>query len=140
MPSPLGLVPVLHAASAWYMAGVIWFVQLVHYPSFGWMPPAAVPAYQQRNTRFTGVVVGPPMLIELGAAGWLLVADPRPLTALGAALLALIWISTALLQVPAHGRLARRFEPAVHRRLVRTNWIRTVGWTVRAIIAASLLR
>ncbi|MEQ1727476.1 MAG: hypothetical protein ABL982_03770 [Vicinamibacterales bacterium] len=63
-------------------------------------------------------------------ADWLAVA--------GAVLLAIIWASTALLQVPAHNRLERGFDADVHRRLVRTNWIRTVCWTARVVVALTM--
>ena len=46
-------------------------------------------------------------------------------------LLAVIWISTAAVQVPLHGRLEREFTPEAHRMLVRTNWVRTAAWTAR---------
>jgi hypothetical protein len=38
------------------------------------------------------------------------------------------------LQVPLHTRLARGFDPAAHRQLVRTNWLRTLAWTLRALL------
>jgi hypothetical protein len=57
----------------------------------------------------------------------------------GLGLLLLIWISTILLQVPQHRRLQAGFDPAVHRRLVSTNWLRTIFWSARAAIALALL-
>jgi hypothetical protein len=57
---------------------------------------------------------------------------------LGALLLGGVWISTALLQAPAHGRLAQGFDAVVHRRLVRSNWIRTLAWLGRVPVALAL--
>ena len=54
---------------------------------------------------------------------------------MGIALLFIIWVSTALLQVPCHGQLANGFDNKVHRQLVLTNWIRTVCWTLRGALA-----
>ena len=48
---------------------------------------------------------------------------------IGFALVGIIWITTALLQVPMHGRLARGFSQAAHRRRVSSNWIRTIAWS-----------
>jgi hypothetical protein len=42
-------------------------------------------------------------------------------------LLAVIWISTILIQGPYPQRLGKGFDPRVHRRLVRTNWIHTLA-------------
>jgi hypothetical protein len=66
--------------------------------------------------------------------------DPRlPWLVVGLVLLAGIWLSTALVQAPIHGRLARGFDPALHRRLVRSNWVRTGLWTMRGLVAAILV-
>ena len=48
---------------------------------------------------------------------------------LGAALL-----STVLLQVPLHARLAAGHDEHAARRLVATNWIRTAAWTSRGVM------
>ena len=63
-----------------------------------------------------------------------------PWTLAGVASLAVIWSSTALLQIPLHNALSNGFDPEIHARLVQTNWIRTIGWTARGLIAICLLR
>jgi hypothetical protein len=50
-----------------------------------------------------------------------------------------IWLSTALLQVPRHRALEAGFDPAAHRALVATNWIRTVAWTARGFLLLACL-
>jgi hypothetical protein len=49
-------------------------------------------------------------------------------------LLAVIWISTAFVQVPCHEQLSQGFDKAVHQRLVWTNWLRTAAWSLRALL------
>ncbi len=83
------------------------------------------------------------MITELGTALALLVVPPlglgRGLLWLGLLLLALIWLSTAVLLVPLHRRLSGgRDLPAV-RRLVACNWLRTVAWSGRGWLALALL-
>ncbi len=46
-----------------------------------------------------------------------------------------IWLSTAYLQMPCRETLSRSFEAVVRRRLVLTNWIGTVAWTLRGLLA-----
>jgi hypothetical protein len=134
---------VTHCVATLLMVGIIWFVQVVHYPLFDRVGAAAFDAYETRHVEATGYVVGPPMLIEAATALWLAVSAPAGLPAAlawtGLALLAVIWISTALLQVPEHDRLRAGFEPDAHRRLVRSNWLRTVGWSLRGGLAIALL-
>ena len=136
------LIHGLHLASTLYMVGLIWFVQLVHYPLMNRVPPAQFPEFERAHAARTSWAVGPPMIVELATAvALVMIPDLVPETRsalVGLVLLAGIWVSTALLQVPAHGRLAERVDPDVHRRLVRTNWIRTVLWTARGALALSL--
>jgi hypothetical protein len=62
----------------------------------------------------------------------------EPLAA-GAALLGAIWLSTFALQVPRHGALCHGFDADVHRGLVRSNWLRTVAWSLRSALVLALL-
>ena len=76
------------------------------------------------------------MLREALAATWLAVAPPPGLSPtlawVGLGLLGVIWLSTMVFQIPAHRRLEAGLDPATVTRLVRTNWIRALGWTARS--------
>lgn len=139
----LPAVLLLHAAATFYMVGVIWMVQLAHYPLLGAVGPAALPAYQAANLRRTSWVVGPPMVVEaglaVGLAIWAPPVLPLPLLGTAGALLALVWGSTAVWQVPAHQRLSVAADPVAVRRLVWTNWVRTVAWTARGGLALAMI-
>jgi hypothetical protein len=133
----------LHAAATLAMVGIIWFVQVVHYPLFKWVGAEALPAYQAFNTAATTAVVLPPMLLELLTAVALVLHPPArtspTLAWAGFALLALIWLSTAFLQVPQHNVLAMGFNASAHRALVLSNWVRTLAWSARGVLALLLL-
>ncbi len=141
----IALIPIVHAGATWFMAGLIWFVQIVHYPLIGAVPAEALPAYETAHQRRTTWVVGPAMLIE-GISALAMFFSPRgefsetPLHWIGLVLLVLIWASTFAVQVPLHAKLALRFDRAVWRRLVASNWLRTLAWSVRGIIALVLLK
>jgi len=138
-----------HLAATLAMTGVIWTIQLVHYPLFSGVGAEGFAAYEAAHqTRITWVV-GPLMLVELAAAvalvaGLAPAGVPGWMGWAGLALLGVIWASTALVQVPLHTALGARFEEAAHARLVATNWVRTAAWTARAALAlamtAALLR
>lgn len=132
----------VHASSTLAMTGLIWFVQIVHYPLMGRVGEQGYEAYQDAHMRRTGWVVGPLMLAEMCTAAALIFTLPAaayPLTISGIVMLALIWVSTATLQVPAHHRMLDGFDAQAHRRLVGTNWIRTVLWTARGVLACVLI-
>ena len=132
---------VVHAAATWYLTGLVWFVQRVHYPLHGAVGEERFRTYQAEHLRRTGPVVAPVMLLELATALALVVdpAVPRSAAWTGLVLLAGIWAATFGLQVPCHRSLERGFDARTWRRLVRSNWIRTGLWTARALLAAGLL-
>lgn len=131
------LVFLLHVLATLTMLGVIWIVQVVHYPLFAQVGAAGWAAYEAgHQTRITYVVL-PAMVLELVTALWLVVDRPAafPVWAVwaGAAAVGMVWASTAFLQVPLHSALsAGAFDADAHARLVATNWIRTALWSVRA--------
>jgi uncharacterized membrane protein len=130
-------------AATLYMTGLIWFVQIVHYPLFGGVGRSVFAAYEQRHSALTTWVVAPPMLVELAAALILLWLRPPqlslPLLWASAALLAVIWLSTYLIQVPCHSRLVAGYDESIHRWLVVSNWIRTAAWTARAALLLGIV-
>ena len=128
-----------HAAMALFMVGVIWFVQIVHYPLFRGVGEAGFAEYERQHTRRTGYVLAVPMLAELATAVALAWRMGGGLAWSGLGLLMCIWLSTWLWQVPAHRRLEQGFDDATHRRLLRTNWVRTIAWSARGILALALL-
>lgn len=127
-------VLIAHVAATLYMVGLIWFVQIVHYPLLDQVGAERFTGYARRHAVLTGRVVGPPMVLELISAMWLL-TEPQMrglgLLWAGLGLLVAIWLSTALVQVPCHRILSQGFDAGAYRRLVRTNWIRTVAWSLR---------
>jgi len=126
------------------MCGLIWFVQAVHYPLFAWTDTTHSPDYPDENQRRTAPVVLPPMLVEAATAA-LIAANPppaigRPAALVGLALVVALWISTLLVQMPLHGRLKHSgHTPESVASLVRTNWLRTVLWSARAVLAIWML-
>ncbi len=136
-------VLVVSTVAAWGMVGVIWTVQLVHYPLLGRLsalePSIAAIDHQRRITW----IVGPLMAAEGVTALVLVVSRPASMSALSAlvaaALLGVALLSTALVQVPLHARLAEGHTDDVVRSLISTNWVRTAAWTARGLLLASVL-
>ncbi len=132
----------MHAFATWSLVGLIWVVQLVIYPQFGAAGRAGFAAYHAGYTRRIAWIVGPLMLAEAATAGMMFWQGERAawfLVSLG--LLAINWLSTALVQVPLHGKLEQGFAEDAWRALVRTNWVRTVAWTARGgCVAFGLMR
>lgn len=131
-----------HLAFTLYMTGVIWFVQIVHYPLMGKVGSDYFVAYERSHTMFTTFVVGPQMVIELATAV-LLVFSMKTMQSwwwVNLALVGVVWASTFFIQVPLHNALSEGFDEARHLKLVNSNWIRTVTWTVRALMLLWLVK
>jgi hypothetical protein len=136
------ILAVVHLAATFIMIGIIWIVQLVHYPLFRLVGESSFKEYERSHCARISFIVVPVMLIELFAAGglYLLVADPhRPYALSGLLLLGVIWGATFAVHVPCHDRLGRGFDEATWRTLVRSNWLRTIAWTARGGVALTLL-
>lgn len=132
----------------WYLVGLIWMVQVVHYNLFDRVGDEAFVQFETDHASLITPIVGPPMLIEMATAVMLLVSAPvgLPRGAFVAGLVAvvLVWLSTFFIQVPCHNRLMAGFNESDYRLLVTSNWIRTVLWTARGLLmmylASKLIR
>lgn len=129
--------------STWFMVGVIWFVQIVHYPLFNDVGRAEFSRYESQHQQRTTWVVMPPMLVELISAIGLLAVLPETTSALFAwanliSVLA-IWALTFFWQVPQHSKLSKGFDGPTHKRLVRGNWSRTLLWSLRGLLVVLLI-
>jgi len=137
------LILSLHCASTLALFGLIWFVQVVHYPLFSLVGREHFVEYERLHQMRTTWVVAPLMSIEALTASLILVSNltspERTLAWFGWILLLLIWLSTAFLQVPLHRRLAAGYDSQTATRLVRSNWVRTIAWTMRGVVALMLM-
>jgi hypothetical protein len=137
------LLVLAHAAATWFLVGMIWFVQVVHYPLFAAVPDIGFRDYEAFHTQRISRLLALPWAVEGGTALWLAVAPPagvpRALAIGGALLVGVILASTVALQVPRHSVLSAGWEPGAHRALVRTNWLRTAAWSCRGAVAAAML-
>lgn len=126
---------ILHAALTFMLLGLILTIQLVHYPLFARVGAPTWPTYEREHQSRITYLVGPLMLAELLSAAWLALRQPPALPSrslwLGLGLVLLIWLSTALVQSPLHGRLSAAFDVRLHRQLVLGNWFRTLAWLLR---------
>jgi len=130
----------LHAITTWVLCGLIWTIQVVHYPLFEDVGHEKFPGFHGRHMRLITWIVAPLMFLEVGSAGLLLFWGERSwLFLLSLAALAVVWLSTAVSQVPMHDQLVRGYNAEVIRKLVLTNWWRTLAWTIRGLCLATML-
>ena len=132
-----------------FMTGLIWFVQIVHYPIYVHVGSEKMREYQEFHVRRTTLVVFPAMVLELLGGSLLLVSEwqgsAQQPALWGFILLAIIWLSTLVLQIPNHGKIgqitpvteeSKASERIAIQALVKTNWVRTLAWSTRLVLLA----
>lgn len=127
----------IHAASTWFMLGLIWTIQLVHYPLFARVGAAGFVSYEAEHTRRMGWVLTIPATLEVVTGGLLVWTRPDSvplwLVIAGGFLLFLIWLVTISVQVPLHTRLSEGHDEFQIQRLVASNRWRTLLWSARGL-------
>jgi O-antigen/teichoic acid export membrane protein len=134
---------VAHLAVTWFMVGVVWMIQIVHYPLFASIGSDGFVGYERGHTRRMGVLLLVPAVAEVVIALLLVMLQPDAIEIWAAwaagAILAAIWIITLLVQVPIHRHLSDGYDERLVAALVRSNWVRTIAWSTRGVLAAAFL-
>ena len=125
------------------MAGLIWLIQIVHYPLFNFVGKNEFQVYHNGHSVLITPLVGAVMIIELISSILLVVFPPKNISItipiIGFILVFIIWASTAFLQIPQHNALANAYELKAYNLLVQTNWIRTIAWSMRGFLLLYML-
>jgi len=123
----------LNIAMSWGLFVLIWLVQIIIYPGFRRIRSGDFVTYHRWYVRRISVIVLPLMICEVVMTlGWLTLTKFSLYSSVSAFLVVVIWLSTFRLQVPIHKRLQSGKDNACIDRLVATNWIRTMAWSLKA--------
>jgi hypothetical protein len=128
----------LHLVTSSALMGLIWMVQVVHYPSFHFIPSSDYVSYAVFHTQRITWVLAPLMIAEMiftllmpfeaYRSSWTMT--------LSIVLVLIIWGSTFFIQVPLHGVLAKSKDVEAINALISSNWIRTIAWSLKTFILA----
>ena len=133
----------LNLASTWFMVGLIWFIQLVHYPLFNFVGSEEFRVFHENHKILITPVVGIVMIVELVTSVIIFFQSPSGIrnwsSTFGIILLGIIWFSTVYFQIPFHNTLSSKLNENVLMMLINTNWIRTICWSLRGIIVLLIL-
>lgn len=119
------------------LIGLIWTIQIVHYPLFRLVGEAETHLYHAKHMSFITPLVAPLMILELITQSSLLWFNFSWAEGARGSMLLLIWLSTFFLQVPLHEKIQtahgeERLRLIDH--LVQMNWLRTILWSIRGLI------
>ena len=131
---------VFEAPVTWMLTGLIWTIQIIHYPLFLKISPADFNRYEAQHCARITWIVAPLMLLELlCSSARLVLSNYNYQSSLLFSLVAVIWLATAFVQMPLHTKLQAGWNEVLIKKLVSSNWIRTIAWTARAVILFSVI-
>ena len=114
---------------------LIWLVQIVVYPGFLYYKESDLKKWHQAYTGRITIIVMPLMLSQLFLYLFLSYSQATFSSFAGLGLVIMIWAVTFFVSVPLHTKIDTLAETIIIRKqLVRTNWIRTVAWTLVLIL------
>lgn len=122
-----------------YNTGVIWVLQLNHYPLYA---KVGQREFRDYMTAHNGRILLPIVLPGIAAfisSLWLLWQRPFEIPNWSLWLVNLLnaatLLSTIFVQGPAHNQLARDgYSEILIRKIITTNWLRTLAWTVNGLL------
>ena len=112
------------------LTGLIWTIQLVHYPAFHFVSSNFLSFHDFHSRRITWIVA-PLMVTELWTGGALIWLAKESFYIANFAGIIVIWIVTIFLSIPQHKILSLRRDELAIKKLVSSNWPRTILWTIR---------
>ncbi|MEP6668356.1 MAG: hypothetical protein ABJF10_04340 [Chthoniobacter sp.] len=130
----------VHVASTWMLVGLIWTIQIVAYPQFRRVGGAEFIQYHFAHCWRIGLLIAPLLAVETASAAVLFNLGHRERSFLiSVGLIFLNWLCTVFVQAPMHVKLMKGFDAAVIRRLILSNWLRTLFWTARGVLVSGLV-
>ena len=137
----ISITLLIHLVATSIMVGVIWVIQLVHYPSFHFIKLDMYTVFQKFHMKKISIIVVPVMVAEL-ITGFLFLYHEESRNALiiiSVILLIIIWGITAVFFSGVHNKLIAGYQEKIVNHLLLINWVRTFLWTMRLLLLFGFL-
>ena len=130
---------IIHLIATSVMVGVIWVIQLVHYPSFHFIELKQYTTFQRFHMSRISYVVIPAMFTELFTLILFIISTDKidSFISISGLLLILIWLMTAVFFSGVHQKLTLGYDKVIVDKLVKLNWGRTLLWTLRLFLISA---
>lgn len=130
----------VHLISTSIMVGLIWLIQVVHYPSFLFIDIEKYSKFQKFHMSRISYVVIPIMMIELLSGVYLFLFYTFSIyLIIELFILAITWILTGLFFSRMHTELVEKFNKNIINKMINLNWFRTCFWSIRLVILMNIL-
>lgn len=121
------------------LLGLILVIHFVHYKSFNFIDIEKFVEFHKFHTKNISFLVIPLMIIEVVISIIICYFYFSILSLINLSLVALIWITTFLLQVPSHNKLSTGKSIAEIEKLVSGNVFRVYLWFFKAIVSTLII-
>ena len=135
----LMILSLIHLISTAIIVGIIWVIQVVHYPSFYFIERDEYVSFQKFHMDKISYIVVPVMLIESISGFILIYNELNTVLLISMILLFFIWVLTGIFFVPIHQKLTSGYQEELVEKLVKINWFRTTFWTIRLLLVMAYL-
>lgn len=127
-------VLVINLFSSFFLCGLIWTIQIVHYPMFLRLDKDNFTSHIAFYGHRISFIVAPMMVAELVTSAILIFTSPTYFFfhVSGFIAVSLIWGITFFVQVPLHNHLAIIRDKQTIHTLIRSNILRTIFWSIKA--------
>ena len=121
------------------LLGLILVIHFVHYKSFNFIDIEKFVEFHKFHTKNISFLVIPLMIIEVVISIIICYFYFSILSLINLSLVALIWITTFLLQVPSHNKLSTGKSIIEIEKLVSGNVFRVYLWFFKAIVSTLII-
>lgn len=122
-----------------FMFSVILMTQIVSYPLLKNVDNVIFMKYHTFYVSKIFIIVAPAMMFEFILSFYILYFFKSFDVIINFLTVALIFLSTILIQVPIHEKLKHAKDNFLIQRLINTNWIRTILWGIKLVISNKIL-
>lgn len=132
------IILLLNLCLSAFLTGLIWVIQLVHYPLFLQVGKSQFTDYEKSHRKRISIIAMPVMIIDLSFSGMLIFTTYfdayREYILIAFALNLIAFLSTVIFFSRIHYRLTKGYDTNLIDKLVNSNIIRTLIWTARSVI------
>jgi len=120
------------------VTGVVWFMQVVHYPLLTYTNPDKWTEFNEKRRMYTMMLTYPLMAFE-ALTGFTLIllatqSPSYPYLAVSLGILLALLIYTFMYLNPLLKKMTGPADEISHKKFIKLHWVRTIGWSLRLLL------
>lgn len=133
----LSLILIFQILSCVSLLGLLWFIQLIHYPLLNRIKEGFV-QYERESLKRATYLTGPLMVFDFVLSLFLIAYENTDILIFFACihlvLGILYWLWTFLFQLQRHQKLTVGYSKKALGKLITSSWFRLIIWTIKSLV------